>query len=117
MSVIAITRAVSRALEHCELTHLQRREIDVDLAREQHAAYEQALRDAGCEVQQLEELSDFPDSVFVEDTVIVLGDIAYRGADAARCAIATWRNRFDGVRIGAVSQADADCGTGPAGWW
>ncbi len=76
MSRIAITRAVSRALEHCELTHLQRRTIDVELARRQHAAYEQALRDAGCEVRQLEELSDFPDSVFVEDTVIALDDVA-----------------------------------------
>ena len=49
MSRIAITRAVSRALERCELTHMERREIDLDLAREQHAAYAQALRDAKCE--------------------------------------------------------------------
>ncbi len=76
MSRIAITRAVSRALERCELTHMERREIDLDLAREQHAAYAQALRDAGCEVRELSELPDFPDSVFVEDTVVVLDKIA-----------------------------------------
>ena len=73
---IAITRAVSRALEHCELTHLPRRPIDLALARRQHAAYEQALREAGCEVRQLPEHADQPDSVFVEDTAIVLDEVA-----------------------------------------
>lgn len=76
MTRIAITRAVSRALEHCELSHLPRRPIDVALARRQHAAYEQALRDAGCEVRQLAELPEQADSVFVEDTVIVLDEVA-----------------------------------------
>lgn len=76
MSRIAITRPVSRALARCELTHLERREIDIELARRQHACYEQALRDAGCEVRTLEELCDFADSVFVEDTAIVLDNVA-----------------------------------------
>jgi dimethylargininase len=76
MARIAITRATSRALEHCELTHLPRRPIDLALARRQHAAYEQALRDAGCEVRQLPEQPDQPDSVFVEDTAIVLDEVA-----------------------------------------
>lgn len=76
MNRIAITRNVSRALANCELTHLERRAIDIDLARQQHAAYEQVLSDAGCEVLQLEELHDFADSVFVEDTVLVLDAIA-----------------------------------------
>lgn len=73
---IAITRAVSRALADCELTHLPRLPIDIGLARRQHAAYEQALRDAGCEVRQLAEQPDYPDSVFVEDTAIVLDEVA-----------------------------------------
>ena len=73
---IAITRAVSRALERCELTHLPRRPIDLALARRQHASYEQVLRDAGCEVWQLPEQSGQPDSVFVEDTAIVLDEVA-----------------------------------------
>ncbi|MEO7013782.1 MAG: arginine deiminase family protein [Dokdonella sp.] len=76
MSRVAITRAVSRALERCELTHLERRVLDVDLARKQHVAYVDALRDAGCEVHELDELPDFPDSVFVEDTVVVLDNVA-----------------------------------------
>ena len=39
----------------------------------QHAAYEQALRDAGFEVVRLPYLADDPDAVFVEDTAILLG--------------------------------------------
>ncbi|MBS0432766.1 MAG: dimethylargininase [Proteobacteria bacterium] len=73
---IAITRAVSPALAHCELSHLPRTPIDLDLARRQHAAYEQALRDVGCEVRQLAEQPAQPDSVFVEDTAIVLDEVA-----------------------------------------
>lgn len=76
MTQIALTRKVSRSLERCELTHLQRRPVDVELARAQHASYEQALRDAGCDVQQLDELPDHPDSVFVEDTAVVLDEVA-----------------------------------------
>lgn len=76
MGRIAITRAVSRAMERCELTHLERRAIDLDLARAQHAAYERALRDAGCEVRQLAEQPALADSVFVEDTAVVLDELA-----------------------------------------
>ncbi len=73
---IAITRAVSRALNRCELSHRQRSPIDVGLARAQHATYERLLRDAGCEVRQLAEQAELPDSVFVEDTVIALDEVA-----------------------------------------
>ena len=45
--VIAITREVSPAMENCELTHLSRQPIDIDLARRQHQAYEEALKDTG----------------------------------------------------------------------
>lgn len=76
MARVAITRAVSRAFNRCELSHLRRRPIDVDLARAQHARYEQALRDAGCEVRQLPEQASLPDSVFVEDTAVVLDEVA-----------------------------------------
>jgi dimethylargininase len=60
----------------CELTHLQRAPIDVALAREQHHAYEQALRTLGCRIECLEEEPELPDSVFVEDTAIVLDEAA-----------------------------------------
>lgn len=101
MAVVAITRAVSRALARCELTHLERRGIDVDLARVQHAAYEHALRAAGCDVRQLQEQPELADSVFVEDTAIVLDKLAVLtrpGAESRRgeiesmaAALAPWR--------------------------
>lgn len=76
MGRIAITRAVSRAMQRCELTHLERRAIDIALARTQHAGYEQALRDAGCDVRRLPEQPELADSVFVEDTAVVLDEVA-----------------------------------------
>ena len=72
----AFTRAVSPRLPECQLTHLERVPIDPAKAAEQHAAYEQTLRDAGFEIVRLPELADDPDAVFVEDTAILLGDHA-----------------------------------------
>jgi dimethylargininase len=68
----AFTRAVSPKLPECALTHLDRTPIDVARAVAQHAAYEQALADAGCEVIRLAERGDDPDGVFVEDTALLL---------------------------------------------
>jgi dimethylargininase len=73
---IALTRAVPRSLERCEVTHLARRPIDVARAARQHAAYEDALRAAGCTVVRIPPEPDLPDSVFVEDTAVVLDEVA-----------------------------------------
>ena len=72
----AFTRAVSPRITECALTHLARQVIDPDRAAAQHAAYEQALADAGFEIVRLPELADDPDAVFVEDTAILLGSHA-----------------------------------------
>jgi len=72
----AFTRAVSRRIAECQLTHLHRVPIDPAKAAAQHAAYEQALADAGFEIVRLPELADDPDAVFVEDTALILGDHA-----------------------------------------
>jgi dimethylargininase len=74
--VIAVTREVSPAMEYCELTHLSRQPIDIDLARRQHQAYEDALKMLGCQVQRLPAESGLPDSVFVEDAAVVFDEIA-----------------------------------------
>jgi dimethylargininase len=74
--LIALTREVPASLDRCELTHLVRRPIDVRLAARQHAAYEDALRKAGCAVIRLPPEPDRPDSVFVEDAAVVLDDVA-----------------------------------------
>jgi dimethylargininase len=82
--VIAITRGVSRALVACELTHLERQAIDVELAKKQHRAYEAALRDAGCDVRPLPADDALADCVFVEDVAIVLDDVAILTRTATR---------------------------------
>jgi dimethylargininase len=73
---IAVTRGISAAMMRCELTHLRRTPIDTGLAREQHHAYEQALRALGCRIESLPEEPELADSVFVEDTAIVLDEVA-----------------------------------------
>lgn len=73
---IALTREISPALAECELTHLARAPIDVERARRQHEAYEQALAKAGCAVRRLPADGEMPDSVFIEDTAVVLDEVA-----------------------------------------
>jgi dimethylargininase len=70
---LAFTRQVSPRIVECALTHLDRQPIDAVRAAEQHAAYEQALRDAGYDVVRLPYLPEDPDAVFVEDTALLLG--------------------------------------------
>lgn len=74
--LIALTRAVPPSIIRCELTHLGREPIDVEVATEQHRGYEEVLTALGCTVRRLPPEPDLPDSVFVEDTAVVLPEIA-----------------------------------------
>jgi len=74
--MIAITRAVSPSMNRCELSYIERVEIDIDKAQAQHCAYEDCLRKMGAEVIALPAEPDLPDSVFVEDPAIVLDEVA-----------------------------------------
>lgn len=74
--LLALTRAVSPTLDRCQLTHRAREPIDVARAEAQHAGYEDALRAAGAEVVRIAPEPDLPDAVFVEDTAIVLDEVA-----------------------------------------
>jgi len=85
--LIAITREVSRSIVNCELTHLARTPIDVNRAREQHAQYESALKHLDVAVLSLPEEPTLADSVFVEDTALVLDECAIitrPGADSRK---------------------------------
>ncbi len=74
--MIAITRDVSDAIVRCELTHLARQPIDLVRARAQHRAYEARLASLGCEVRRLADAPDLADAVFVEDTAVVVAEVA-----------------------------------------
>jgi dimethylargininase len=101
MSKLAITHAVSPAMAACELTHQARVPIDFDLARAQHRAYEQALRDAGYLVDHLEGGVDLPDSVFVEDIAVVFDELAVitrPGAPSRRPEVTVITRALDRLR-------------------
>jgi dimethylargininase len=58
------------------VTHIARTPVDVALAREQHASYVGALAGAGWDLITVPPADDCPDAVFIEDTVIVVDDLA-----------------------------------------
>lgn len=76
LTQIALTRRVSPSITRCQLTYMERDVIDLDRARRQHAAYEDALRAMGATVVSAPAHDDQPDCVFVEDTALVLDGVA-----------------------------------------
>lgn len=73
---LALTRDLSPAITQCELVHLERIPIDYDRAVAQHERYIELLTDLGYSVARLPAEPDLPDAVFVEDTAVVLDEIA-----------------------------------------
>lgn len=74
--MIAITRDVSPSIARAELTHVERVPIDYARAVAQHEEYRALLASLGCEVISLPGDAAYPDCVFIEDTAIVLDDVA-----------------------------------------
>ena len=74
--MLALVREVSPELARCELTHLARVPIDGARAVRQHRDSTETLRALGCTLEWLPPLAEHPDSVFVEDTAVVLDSIA-----------------------------------------
>lgn len=72
----ALVRRPGARLAEGLVTHIRRRPVDIDLAYEQHERYRGALAESGWTVREVEPLSSAPDSVFVEDTVVVCEDLA-----------------------------------------
>jgi dimethylargininase len=87
MMLLAITRDISPRFNECEITHIARTPIDLETARTQHHLYVQALKELGCAVLELPAEADLPDSVFVEDTAVILPEVALLtrpGADSRK---------------------------------
>lgn len=98
---IALTRDVSPSLVDCQLTHVTRSPIDIDRARAQHAAYEAALASMGCRIVHAPAAPELPDAVFVEDTAIVLNEVAVitrPGATTRRAEVAGVAETLVGYR-------------------
>ena len=75
-TLTALVRSPGPELARCELTHLTRQPIDFERAAAQHREYRIALRAAGLEVLALPADPAFPDGVFVEDTAVILNEVA-----------------------------------------
>src|ERR671921_2224414 len=74
--IVALTREPARALDACELTYGERVPVDAAVAARQHRGYCEALEACGARVVTLPAVDELPDSVFVEDTAIVLEEVA-----------------------------------------
>ncbi|HVF92377.1 MAG TPA: arginine deiminase family protein [Blastocatellia bacterium] len=72
----ALTHKISPALAECELTFVARSPIDLQLATRQHDDYRAALTRLGVTVEELSGNESYPDSCFVEDTAIVVDELA-----------------------------------------
>jgi dimethylargininase len=79
----AVVHAVGDALARCELTFVARQPLDVALARRQHADYCRLLADCGLILRSVDVCPDHADAVFVEDTAVVLDEVAIAAAIGA----------------------------------
>lgn len=74
--ITAIVRPISASIAKCELTHIDREPINLKRARAQHRQLLDTLTNLGVTIEELPLLDDQPDAVFVEDTAIVLDEMA-----------------------------------------
>lgn len=73
---LALIRQPSSKLQEGLVTHVTRTKVNPDLADEQWDAYVEALESHGFEVVEVATADHLPDSVFIEDTIVVFGGTA-----------------------------------------
>jgi dimethylargininase len=76
LAMFAITHIPSPGMQQCELTFVARAPIDYALAVEQHEQYCRMLGRCGAAVRVLDANRRMPDCCFVEDTALVLDELA-----------------------------------------
>jgi dimethylargininase len=72
----ALVRRPGPRLPEGLVTHLTRTPVNLERAQQQWHGYVSALRAEGWEAIEVPPADDCPDAVFVEDTVVVYGDLA-----------------------------------------
>ncbi len=85
--MIVLTHVPSPRMEQGERTHVGREPISYERALLQHVEYCRMLGDLGAKVRTLDINRDLPDCVFVEDTAVVLDEVAVlasMGAESRR---------------------------------
>jgi dimethylargininase len=73
---VVLVRPPGPRLAEGIVTHVRRRPVDPAVATGQHEAYVVALSGAGWRPVVVEPADDHPDAVFVEDTLVVVDDVA-----------------------------------------
>lgn len=81
----ALTRGVSPTIGDCKLTFMERERIDVAAATRQHEAYRQCLTKMGVQITSLDLLPYAPDAVFIQDTAVVVDEVAIVATMGAAC--------------------------------
>ena len=97
MPLYALCRAVSPAIADCELSFIGREPINVAIAHLQHMDYIDCLQSLGVTVIELPAEPALPDSVFVEDTVLLFDELAVLtrpGAPSRRGEVASIEAAF-----------------------
>ena len=72
----ALVRAPGPRLPDGLLSHFERTDVDVEIATRQWHGYVDALKANGWEIIEVPPADDCPDAVFIEDTVVMHGDLA-----------------------------------------
>lgn len=80
----ALVRRPGPRLADGLVTHIGRQAIDLALARRQWDEYVAAMQDAGWQTVEVPPADDCPDAVFIEDAVVVYGDLAVITRPGAR---------------------------------
>ena len=91
--MIAITHVPSPKMEQCERSFVARTPIDYRRATRQHEEYCRMLRACGADVVTLDINRDLADCAFVEDTAIVLDEVAVLASMGTECRIRQSRRR------------------------
>jgi len=81
--MLALTHVPSPHINEAERTFAQWKAIDCERALRQHADYCRMLDRCGLSVRALDVNCDLPDCVFIEDTAIVLDEVAVLGSMGA----------------------------------
>ena len=71
-----LVRRPGPLLPHGLLTHLERTEVDIDLATQQWEGYVRALADNGWSPIEVSPADSCADAVFIEDAVVMFGELA-----------------------------------------
>jgi dimethylargininase len=106
---VALVRAPAANLAEGLVTHIRRKKVDLEKANEQWDSYVETLNACGWQTVEVDPRDDLADSVFVEDTVVMLGKTAVitsPGAEArAEEILATEKAvRELGLKVERISQ-------------